>query len=69
MQVYQNLTDHELIIPNVGLVPPNGTIETDLELNNPNLQPITNKTSVVPPSIELPHPVQAAPEPSTEGEH
>ncbi len=43
MQTYQNLTDHELIIPNVGVVPPQGTIQTDLELNNPNLKPITNQ--------------------------
>ena len=30
----QNLTDHELFIPNVGFVPANGIIEIDLELNS-----------------------------------
>ena len=39
MQKYQNLTDHELIIPNVGVISPNGTIETDLELSLTNNNP------------------------------
>lgn len=34
MHTYQNLTHHELVIPNVGVVPPRGTIETDLELSS-----------------------------------
>ena len=70
MQTYQNLTDHELIIPNVGVIPPHSTIETDLELNNPNLKPITNQPPVAPAqSVPEPQPVQAAPEPPKEGEH
>ncbi len=76
MQTYQNLTDHELIIPNIGKVAANGTIETDLELNNPNLKPITNQPPAAPaapipptPSVPAPQPVQAAPEPPQEGEN
>ena len=70
MQTYQNLTDHELTIPNVGLVPPHGTVETDLELNNPSLQPITNHPPAAPvPHIPEPQPIQAAPEPNTTEEH
>jgi hypothetical protein len=30
MQTYQSLTDHVLLIPNIGLVPPRGAIETGL---------------------------------------
>jgi hypothetical protein len=67
MTAYQNLTDHELVIPNVGIVPPRGTIETDLELNSPNLQPITNHQPA--PHVAEPAPVQAAPEPPQKGEH
>jgi len=74
MQTYQNLTDHELTIPNIGLVPPRGTIETDLELTSPNLQPITTSqpqppyspppAPIVEPEVEpvVEPPVQAAPE-------
>ena len=62
MQTYQNLTDHELVIPNVGVVLPHGTIESDLDLNSPNLQLITNQPSVAPVP-HVPEPVQAVPEP------
>ena len=34
MQTYKNLTDQELIIPNVGLIPPHGIIETDLAVED-----------------------------------
>lgn len=66
MQTYQNLTDQELIIPNVGLIPPHGTIQTDLELNSPNLQPINHQPA---PHVPEPESVQVIPEPSQEGEH
>ena len=62
---YQNLTDHELLIPNVGLVPPHGTIQTEQELHSPNLPPITT-TSVAPVPPVVPQLVQAAPEPEGE---
>jgi hypothetical protein len=62
MTTYQNLTDHELIIPNVGIVPPRGAIESDLELSSPNLQLITNHQ----PAPHIPELVQAAPEPPQE---
>jgi hypothetical protein len=41
MQTYQNLTDPELVIPNVGIVPLRGTIESSLELDSPSLQTTT----------------------------
>jgi hypothetical protein len=66
MTAYQNLTDHELVIPNVGLLPPGGTIETDVELNSPHLKPITKQIPAAPVS---PQPVQAAPEPKKEGDN
>ncbi len=73
MQKYQNLTDHELIIPNVGVISPNGTIETEIELNSPHLKLITNQQPAAPvpsaPAPAAPQPVQAAPEPPKEGEH
>jgi hypothetical protein len=65
MHQYKNLTDHELTIPNIGLVPPGGTIQTELELNSPNLQRITNQAPAAPVP---PQPVQAAPEPPKEGD-
>jgi hypothetical protein len=72
MQRYQNLTDQELIIPNVGVVAPNGTISSEVEINNPNLKLIINHESATPvpsaPAPVAPQPVQAAPEPSPEGE-
>ncbi len=74
MTTYQNLTDHELIIPNIGVVSPQGTIETEIELNSANLKPITNQQIAAPaptPSIQsapAPQPVQAAPELPQEGE-
>lgn len=61
MYSYQNLTDYPQLIPNVGIVPPNGTIQTDQELNSQHLKLITNVAS----TSQM---VQAAPEPSTEGE-
>ncbi len=75
MQKYQNLTDHELIIPNVGVISSHGTIETDSELNSPHLKRITNQQPAAPvpsapaPVQPAPQPVQAAPEPPKEGEH
>lgn len=72
MHQYQNLTDVEQIIPNVGVVAPNGTIETDQELNNPNFKRITTNEPQLPPVepvVVLP-PVQTAPElPQTPSEH
>src|SRR5205809_262005 len=47
MTAYQNLTDHELVIPNVGIVSPRGTIETGLDLNSPNVQPITRISPIL----------------------
>ena len=64
MQTYQNLTDYPQVILNVGIVPPNGTIETDQELNSQHLKLITNQQSVAP----MPQSVQTAPELPTEGE-
>lgn len=62
MHTYLNLTDHELFIPNVGVAPANGTIETDLELTSPNLKLITNQ----PPAAPAPAPVQPAPQASVQ---
>ena len=67
MHQYQNLTDHELLIPNVGIVPPHGTIESDLELTSPNLQLITHHQPA--PHVPEPAPVQVAPEPPQKGEN
>jgi hypothetical protein len=67
MYTYKNLTDYELTVPNFGLVPPGGTIQTEIELNSPNLQPLINQTSVVPPPAR--QSVQAIPEPPQEGEN
>ncbi len=67
MKTYQNLTNQEQIIPNVGIILPQGTINTELELNNPNLKPITNQPPVAPQPV--PQPVQVAPELPQEGEN
>jgi hypothetical protein len=64
MQTYKNLTDHELFIPNIGLIPPGGAIQTEQELTTPNLQRINQ----VPAEPKQPQPVQAAPEPPKEGD-
>ncbi len=70
MYTYKNLTDHEQVVPNVGIVPPQGTIPSEFELHNPNLKPITNEAPVVPvPPAPAPQPVQAVPEPPQEGEN
>jgi hypothetical protein len=42
MSLYKNITNQELIIPNIGVVAPNDTIETELEIVNSNLILITN---------------------------
>lgn len=69
MHQYQNLTDQELIIPNIGVVAPRGTISSDTEIINSNLKLITNE-HVAAPEVRVPtpqpQPVQAAPEPTTE---
>ncbi len=43
MHTYQNLTDHELVILNVGVVPPQGTIETDLELSSTPIAAVSSQ--------------------------
>jgi hypothetical protein len=76
MNKYQNLTDRELSIPDVGLVSPNGIIETELIIENQNFKLITNDGIPLPqsdgaveiPAVPKPHVVQAAPEPPKEGE-
>ena len=40
---YKNITKQELSIPNVGIVAPGETIETEIEINNPNLQEVVIK--------------------------
>jgi hypothetical protein len=72
MYHYQNVSDQELTIPNVGVVAPNGTIQSEVELINSNLKPITTQAPSAPsvptppvPAVVQPA-VQAAPEPSKE---
>ncbi len=76
MQTYKNTTLDPVVIPNVGAVPPQGTIDTEFELNTPDLKLITNQPPAAPaaptpptPTVAAPQPVQAAPEPPQEGEH
>jgi hypothetical protein len=70
MQTYQNLTDHELTIPNIGVVAPHGTIQTETLIENSNLKPITsNEEPLYHPNDTVASPVQAAPEPITTEEH
>ena len=75
MQTYKNTTNDPVVIPNVGAVPPQGTIDTELNLNTPDLKLITNHQPAAPtptpptPSVPEPQPVQAAPEPPQEGEN
>lgn len=37
---YRNVTNQTLTIPGVGVVEPQGTITTDREINNVNLEPV-----------------------------
>lgn len=37
---YKNISDQELVIPNIGVVMPGATIEAKEELHNPNLQKV-----------------------------
>lgn len=80
MQTYKNLTDHEQVIPNVGVVAANGTIDSDTPLHNKYLQLISNEQPTPPAAVHpsanpvIPVQVQVAPvqpttEPSQEGEH
>ncbi len=71
MHKYQNLTDRELSIPDVGLVAPHGIVETELIIENQNFKLITNDSNPLPPieeTVVVPEPAPAAPEQETEGE-
>ena len=41
---YKNTTDQELTIPNHGVVEPGKTIESDVPIENPNLEEVKTKS-------------------------
>ncbi|MFI2837541.1 hypothetical protein [Mycolicibacterium sp. PDY-3] len=40
---YKNVTDHELLIPGVGIVGAAKIIESEEPVDNPNLEPVSDK--------------------------
>lgn len=58
---YKNKTDKRLVIPNVGEVEPYGTIDSEIALNNPNLQLIKDLPKNEPVQA-VQEPVQPTPE-------
>jgi hypothetical protein len=76
MKTYQNLTDRELSIPDIGLIAPHGTVQTELTIENQNFKLITNddkplphlNEEVVVPAAPEVEPAPAAPEQAIEGE-
>lgn len=51
MAKYKNITGQKLLIPNIGEVEPEGIIESDVELHNEGLAPLSDTPvqSVQPP--------------------
>lgn len=39
---YKNKTDRVLVLPNIGVVAPNGEIESNVVIENPNIEPVSN---------------------------
>lgn len=43
MNVYRNKTEHQILIPNVGLIEPGAQFETEQELNHVTIEPVKAK--------------------------
>lgn len=62
MYQYKNNSEYDLVIPGIGMVAKGGTIESETEINNPNLEMVeANAPSVAAPPTPVPV-TQAKPE-------
>jgi len=66
MVTYKNISQQEQIVPNIGVVAPNGTVETNTEIINSNFTRITNETTSAPSVPTPPAVVQPSTQPAYE---